>query len=93
VKSAAEWGAFALVCIVRRAGVRMAGVRAGTEVFASCRGGREGRGGTGVTSAGGGCETSGGAAGPRSFAPCECIHTRTHLGGGHRLGRGRQHVG
>jgi hypothetical protein len=37
---------------------------------------------------GGGCETSGGAAGSRSFAPCGRVYTRTLLGGGQRLGKG-----
>ncbi|KAJ7877675.1 hypothetical protein B0H13DRAFT_977608 [Mycena leptocephala] len=89
VESAVGRAAFAFVCIVRRAGIRVACVREGAEAFASRRSGREGRAAQGRTSAGGGCETSGGAAGSRSFAPCGRIHTRTHLGGGQRLGRGR----
>jgi hypothetical protein len=93
VKSAAEWGACALVCIVRRVGIHMACVRAGMEVFELCRGGCEGHSRTGGASAGGRRKTSGGAVGPHSFAPCGCVHTRTHLGGRHRLDRGRQHVG
>jgi hypothetical protein len=75
---------FAFICIVQQAGVHMTCVRAGTEALQRAVAAAKVAGGQGRTSAGG----QGG-----SSAPCARVHTRTHLGGGWRLTRGRQRIG
>lgn len=85
VKSAAGRGTFAFVW---QPGVRVACVRVGMGVFASHRGSPDGRHRTDANRCRGWVRNQCQAAGPRLFAPRRRVHTRTHVSGGQRLGRG-----